>query len=147
MQLLDQFVDGPNRTKANSSTAINLSSPFVAPDYPNTFWAAPYNPQREVEKFALIREVVDALPGLEIIRLLNDVFVTRCQGPLGNVIHTPTSLEQAELFYSCLDFSSPDGHVIALYHKIPMDTLACHLLAVRIPVSIVRSVCLHFFCS
>ncbi|KAI4221580.1 MAG: hypothetical protein LQ349_007811, partial [Xanthoria aureola] len=147
VQLLDQFVDGRTSTNTNSSTTINQSSPFVAPDHLNNFWAAPCNPHREAEKFALLREVIDALPGLDIIRILNDVFVTRCQGPLSNVVHTPTFLEQAEQFYSCLDVSSPDGHVLALYHKIPMDKLACHLLALVLAIAFHPSPSLHGWVS
>ena len=80
---------------------------------------------------ALIREIVDAMPELDMIHLLYEVFVTRCQGPLGNVVHTPTLLKQAESFCGCLSLASPEAQVMAMSNIIPMDTLACHLLAVR----------------
>ena len=124
-------MDEPIHTNAYSSTMIKVSSTSVlAPDYPNPFWLTTHNPQRQAQKLALIREIIDALPELEMIRLLNNVFIVRCQAPLDNVFHTPNFLEQAEKFQNCLGFSSPDESVMALNHEIPLDTLACHLLAV-----------------
>ena len=66
-----------------------------------------------------------------MIHLLYEVFVTRCQGPLGNVVHTPTFLKHAERSCGCLSLASPEAQVMALFNTISMDTLACHLLAVR----------------
>jgi hypothetical protein len=72
------------------------------------------------------------LPELEIIHVLFEVFVTRCQGPLGNVVHTPTFIKQAEQFCNCLSLASPDSRVLAISRTISMDTLAGYLLAVRV---------------
>ncbi|MCJ1387246.1 hypothetical protein MMC18_000086 [Xylographa bjoerkii] len=69
------------------------------------------------------------MPNLDMIHLLYEVFVTRCQGPLGNVVHTPTFMKQAGKFYGCLGLASPEAQVMALSSTISMDTLACHLLA------------------
>lgn len=76
-----------------------------------------------------------------MIHLFYDVFVTRCQGPLGNVVHTPTFMKQAKWFCGCLGFASPEAQVMALSSTITMDTLACHLLAVRMPLYRASSVC------
>lgn len=107
----------------------------MAPDYPHTYWLTAYDPRRQGEKFELLREIVHALPNLDVIRLLYQVFVTRCQGPLGNVVHTPTFLREAERFHGCLGLASPEAQVTALSQTISMDTLACHILAVRTPIS------------
>ena len=97
--------------------------------------------RRQDERLALIREIVDALPELDMVRLLYEIFVTRCQGPLGNVVHTPTFMEQAGGFCGCLGLASPEAQAMALSSTIPMDTLACHLLAVRMPLNRASSIC------
>ena len=102
------------------------------------------DPQRQGEKFVLLRDIVDAMPELDMIRLLYEVFVTRCQGPLGNVVHTPTFMKQAENFWGCLGLASPEAQVMALSSTISMDTLSCYLLAVRMPYR-ASSVCSHSF--
>ena len=130
-QVLEHFVDGTSRTKACSSAILEPQLSSVAPDYPNEYWGSSNSPQRQLEKLALIREIVDAMPELEMIRLLYEVFVTRCQGPLGNITHTPTFMEQAEKLCGCLDPAPPEAQVMALSRTISMDALACHLLAVR----------------
>ena len=114
---------------------------MVAPDYPNMYWLTANDPQRQGENFALIREIVDAMLELDMIHLFHEVFVTRCQGPLGNVVHTPTFMKQAEKFCSCLGLASPEAQVLALSSTISMDTLACHLLVVRMPLYCASSVC------
>ena len=136
-QVLEQFVDGTSRTNAYPTL------PCVAPDYPDTYWSTTNDPQRQGEKLALIREIVDAMPELDIIHVLTEVFVTRCQAPLGNVVHTPTFLAQAEDFRACLGLASPEARVMALSSIISMPTLACHLLAVRMPTSHASVVYLH----
>lgn len=105
------------------------------------YWLTANDPQRQDEKLALIREIVDAMPELDMVHLLYDVFVTRCQGPLGNVVHTPTFMKQAKWFCGCLGFASSEAQVMALSSTITMDTLACHLLAVRMPLYRASSVC------
>ena len=130
-QLLEHFVDGTSRTNAYPSAVRGPTLSFVAPDYPNMYWLNINDPRKHCEMLALIREIVDAMPELDMIHLLHQVFVARCQGPLGNVIHTPTFLKQAEMFCGCLSLASPEAQVMALSNTISMDTLACHLLAVR----------------
>ena len=132
-QLLEHFVDGMSRNNAYPSAALGPTLSFVAPDYPNMYWLNINDPRRQGEMLALIREIVDAMPELDLIHLLYEVFVTRCQGPLGNVVHTPSFLKQAERFRGCLSLASPEAQVMALSSTISMDTLACHLLAVRMP--------------
>ena len=95
------------------------------------YWLSTDDLQRQSEKLTLLREIVDAIPKPSMINHLYEVFVIRCQGPLGNVVHTQTFLEQAEVFCGCLSIASPEGQVMALSSAIPMDTLACLLLAVR----------------
>lgn len=56
-------------------------------------------------------------------------FVTRCQAPLGNVIHTPTFLKQAKRLSNCLRQVSPETRATALANTFSTDTLACFLLA------------------
>ncbi|OJJ31977.1 hypothetical protein ASPWEDRAFT_139355 [Aspergillus wentii DTO 134E9] len=113
-QVLEQYIDG----------TPSYQSASVAPDYPNTYWF-----QKEDEKRALIREIVDSLPEVDVIHALHQVFVTRCQGPLGNIVHTPTFMKQAEALYDCLSFVSPEERAIALSNTVSMDMLACHILA------------------
>ena len=69
-----------------------------------------------------------------MVNLLYEVFVTRCVGPLGNVVHTPTFMKQAEDLCGCLGLASPESQVMALSSTISMDTLASHLLAVSMPL-------------
>ena len=116
----------------------------MTPDYINMYWSTTDNLQRQSEKLALIREIVDAMPAQDIIHLLYEIFVTRCQGPLGNVIHTTTFMKQADTFCDSFGFASPEAQVMALSTKISMDTLACHLLAVRMALYSVPSVCSRY---
>ena len=95
------------------------------------YWLDTKNPQRQDDKFALIREIVDTMPEMAVIHLLYQVFVTRCQGPLGNIVHTPTFMKQVDSFCRCLALRSPEARVMALYTTISMDQLARHLMAVR----------------
>ena len=124
-QAIERFVNGTSRTSAPPSAVLPV------PDYPNMFWSSINGQQRQDEKLALIREIVNALPELDMIRHLHQVFVSRCQGPLGNVVHTPTFLKQAEKFNECFNFHSLNAQVTALSSRFSMDMLACHLLAVR----------------
>ena len=133
VQALEHFVDGTSRTNGPSSTVVDPTSSVVAPDYPNMYWSNTNDAQRQNERLVLIREIVDAMPELDMIHLLYEVFVTRCQGPLGNIVHTPTFLKQVENFCACLGLASPEAQALALSSTVSMDTLACYLLAVRIP--------------
>ena len=107
------------------------------------YWLDTKDPQRQGETFALIREIVDAMPEVAIVQLLYEVFVTRCQGPLGNIVHTPTYMKQVDKFCHCLALTSPEAQVMAMYTTISMDQLARHLLAVRMPLYRALSVSSH----
>ncbi|MCJ1382081.1 hypothetical protein MMC17_005193 [Xylographa soralifera] len=128
-QVLEQFVNGTSRTNAYPSAVLEPILSFMAPDYPNIYWSTTDNPQRQVEKLELIREIVHAMPEPDVIHVLYEVFVTRCQGPLGNVTHTPTVMKQADNICGCLGLASPEAKVMALSSTVSMDTLASHLLA------------------
>lgn len=86
----------------------------MAPDYPNAHWLAIKEPQRQGEKLALIREIVDVMPEPDMIHLLCEVFVTRCQGPLGNIVHTSTFMKQVEMLCACLGLVSPEKQIMAV---------------------------------
>ena len=133
-----------SHTNTDLYTVFEPTLSSVAPDFPNMYWLTTNDLQRQGEKFALIREIVDALPEPDIIQLLYEVLVTRCSGPLCNAIHTPTFIKQAEKFCSCLGLASPEAQVMALSSTFTMDTLACQLLAVRMPLYRVSSVWLTF---
>lgn len=72
------------------------------------------------------------MPEPAIIHVLNQTFITRCQGPIGNIVHTPTYIMQSEKLCECLSLASPEAQAMALFDTIPMDRLASHILAVRI---------------
>ncbi|KAJ5211870.1 uncharacterized protein N7498_003516 [Penicillium cinerascens] len=116
-RILEHFVDG-NPPPAPDPAA-------VASDFPNRYWVT-MDPRRHEQKLALIREVVEALPEWDVMNLLYEIFVTRCQGPLGNVVHTPTFMQQAEQFRHCLRLEAPDT---AIASTMTMDSLAGLLLA------------------
>ncbi|KAL4746135.1 hypothetical protein BDW72DRAFT_210716 [Aspergillus terricola var. indicus] len=127
-QLLEQFVQGDSRPDARLPTLFGPAPPSVAPDFENRYWLS-NDPKRHGETLALIRDIVDAMPELEMIHHLCEVFVTRCQGPLMNVVHTPTFIKQAEQFSNCLSLGSVDAQVLAIASTVTMETLACYLLA------------------
>ncbi|KAL4756153.1 putative C6 transcription factor [Aspergillus foveolatus] len=127
-QLLEQFVQGDSRPDTYLSAPRGQAPPSVAPDFANRYWSS-NDPKRDGEKLALIREIVDAMPDMEMIHHLFEVFVTRCQGPLMNVVHTPTFAKQAEQFSNCLNLGSVDSHVSAIAKTVTMETLGCYLLA------------------
>ena len=133
IRLLERFVDETSRTDTYSSGVLEPTSSSVGPDYSNVYWLSTNNPQRHSEKITVLRAIVDAVPELDMIRHLYEVFVTRCQGPLGNVVHKEDFLEQAEIFCDCLSLASPESRVVALSNTLSMDAMACHLLAVRKP--------------
>ena len=138
IHLLEHFADETSRGDAYPSGVLEPTAASVGLDYPNVYWSAHESSQRHNDKTAVIRGIVDAVPELDMIRHLNEVFVTRCQGPLGNVVHESTFLEQAEVFCGCLGLASPELRVVALSSTFSMDALACHLLAVRIPHTLVN---------
>ena len=141
--MLEHFVNGTSHINAYPSTVFEPPISLVAPDYPITYWLTTNNPQRYHEKLTLIREVVDSMPELDVIHALHEVFITRCQGPLGNIVHTPTFMRQAKDFCGCLDLDSAEAQVLALSSTVSMDTLASHLLSVRMPLHPASSVCSH----
>ena len=138
IRLLEAFVDEPSRADAYPSGVLEPTTSCVGPDYSNVYWLSTNNPQRHSEKFAVLRAIVNAMPQPDMIRHLNEVFVTRCQGPLGNVVHKETFLEQAEVLCGCLMLASPESRVTALSSTFSMEALACHLLAVRTPYTLVK---------
>lgn len=140
-QVLEHFVDGTSCTNTYPSALLEPTSSLVTPDYPNMYWLINNDSQKQYEKFALIREIVDAMPELDMVRLLFEVFDTRCLGPLDNFVYTPTFMKQAEIFCGCLGIASPEVQVMTLSSTIPMDTLACHLLAVSMPLYRASGVC------
>ncbi|KAF7180047.1 hypothetical protein CNMCM7691_009213 [Aspergillus felis] len=127
-RLLEHFVEGVPRPNACLPGVFGQTPSSVAPDLPNRYWSN-NDPKRHSEKLALLREIVDAMPEPEMIPVLFQVFVTRCQGPLGNVVHTPTFMKQAEQFRDCLTLTSPDSRVLAISRTMSMETLGCFLLA------------------
>ncbi len=133
-QVLEGFVDGTPPTNGYPFAVLEPTLSYVAPDYPNMYWSTTKDPEKQAETIALIREIVDAMPELDVIHILYEVFFTRCQGPLGNVVHTRTFMKQAEPFWSCLGLASPESQAIALSSTFSMDALACHLMAVRMPL-------------
>jgi hypothetical protein len=133
-RLLEHFVEGVPRPNTYLPGVFGPTPSSVAPDFPNRYWSS-NEPKRHGEKLALIREIVDAMPELEMIHILFKVFVTRCQGPLGNVVHTPTFMKQAEQFRNCLSLASPDSRILMISSTVSMETLGCFLLAVRVVYS------------
>lgn len=88
---------------------------------------------------SLLGEIVDALPTTDITRLIFEVFITRCQAPLGNVVHTPSFMADAEELFASLSRSSREDKVKGLL-SIPMDLIACCLLVVCIQVLYVYNI-------
>ncbi|KAJ5753658.1 uncharacterized protein N7511_007811 [Penicillium nucicola] len=113
-QILEQFVD-----------VIPLPTSGVAPDISNRYWES-QDPQRRSQKLGLIRDVVQALPEWDLVEVLYEVFVTRCQGPLGSVVHTPSFMKQADKLRHCLSMASPDTAIASM---LSMDVLASLVLA------------------
>lgn len=128
-QLLEQFVQGDPRPDTYLSALRGQVPPSVGPDFANPYWLS-NDPKRHGEKLSLIREIVDAMPDKEMINHLYEVFLTRCQGPLMNVVHTPTFTKQAEQFSNCLSLGSVDSQVLAIANTATMESLGCYLLAV-----------------
>lgn len=116
-QILEHFVD---------EIPLPVRSAGVAPDMPNRYWET-QDPQRDDKKRALVRDIIKALPEWDVIQTLYEVFVTRCQGPLGNVTHVPSFLNQVDQLGHCLKMTSPEVSVAIM---LSMDSLACLLLAV-----------------
>ncbi|RAL10927.1 putative C6 transcription factor [Aspergillus homomorphus CBS 101889] len=125
VQVLEYFVNGAMHNASSPTTATSS----VVADSPNMYWEAVCHPQRQTEKLALLQEVVDTLPEPELIHCLYEVFLTRCQGSLENVVHTPTFRTEAELLCGCLSYVSPEARVRALAASFSLDSLACYLLA------------------
>ncbi|KAJ5574186.1 uncharacterized protein N7459_008613 [Penicillium hispanicum] len=130
--LLEQFFEGRSTTNVVSTVGPNLSC--VAPDFPNLYWDSD-DPQKQSEKWKLMKETIDVLPDEDMIAHIYEVFITRCQGPLGNIVHTPTFLAQAKTLYECLSLPSTEEKATALLVSITMDMLACHLLALVLGIA------------
>ncbi|KAJ5684250.1 uncharacterized protein N7477_000595 [Penicillium maclennaniae] len=106
-ELLESFVEGALQTQAHdlSSSTGCVSQSMVAPDYPNPKWTHTGYSQR----LKLMRDVIDKLPAENVIRALHETFLTRCQAPLGNIIHTPAFEQQAQSLCDCLIQASPEA--------------------------------------
>lgn len=140
---MEHFVEGGlPRPNAHPPATFGSTSSSVAMDFSNRYWSSS-DTRRHGDKLVLIRETVDAMPALEMIHHLFDVFVTRCQGPLGNVVHTPTFAKQAEQFGNCLSLESLDSRVLAISSAFTMETLGCFLLAVSIVHPTQETSCSH----
>ena len=139
--MLEHFVNETDHNKSYLSASPELTAAFVTADYPNVYWTTTNDTQRQYDKVALIREIVQAMPDSGILQILHEVFITRCQGPLGNVVHTPTFMKQARIFSGCLDAASREGQVTALLEAFSLDALACHLLAVSISGYLASNIC------
>lgn len=86
------------------------------------------------EPFALLQEILHAMPKPDMIRHLYEIFTTCCLDSLLNVVYTPTFLDQAEELYPCLSCGEDEEQQVnILSSKHPPDTLACHLFAVGAP--------------
>ncbi|PYH94520.1 hypothetical protein BO71DRAFT_398799 [Aspergillus ellipticus CBS 707.79] len=127
VQILENLVEGAALDHV-SAGAGHPASCSIAADSPNPYWSSTVSRRRE-EQLALLREIVDALPETDLIPPLVEVFVTRCQGPLGNVVHTPAFMHQATVLYECLSHSTTEDKAMALLSGTSMDVLACHLMA------------------
>lgn len=125
-QILEDFIEGASRTNIlSSASGSTLSTP--APDHPNLYWETAES-RLQNERFSLIREITNAIPDSEMAHHLYDVFVTRCQGPLGNTFHTPTFLKHADRVCGNVTSVSFDVHHFA--SSFSMESLACFLMAV-----------------
>lgn len=125
-QVLEDFIEGASRTNILSSASRStLSTP--APDYPNLYWETAES-QLQNERFSLIREITNAFPDADMVHHLYGIFTTRCQGPLGNIFHTPTFLKHAGRTCEYINSASFDLHTFA--GSFSMESLACFLMAV-----------------
>ncbi|MDI1491514.1 MAG: hypothetical protein OHK93_002723 [Ramalina farinacea] len=100
-RILESLADETTLKDVHLSVGNKHENSMVVSDNVNSYWSADEFQGRD-EQFALTREILDTMPKPDMIRHLYEVFTTRCQGPLFNVVHTPTFLEQAEDLYSCL---------------------------------------------
>lgn len=127
---MERFIDGLGHTQASGSSSAKVSK-----DRENSYYPAKRNyihsSNRNDAKVALLADIVEALPPDDMIRALYDCFVTRCQAPLGNVVHTPTFKRQAEKLCNDLSRVPYDEKYEVLDDGFPLDALACLLLAVR----------------
>ncbi|KAL6717692.1 hypothetical protein ACLMJK_005607 [Lecanora helva] len=128
-QVLEDFAEGASGFSGHKPVLQDLSQTLVHQDYPNTYWCHAHDSSKQAEMQNLIREIAEAMPEPSVMRALYEVFVIRCQGPLGNVIYTPAFMAQVEDLSSCLACDSLQEQVHAVSTTFSMDTLACHLLA------------------
>ncbi|KAJ5986101.1 hypothetical protein N7451_010466 [Penicillium sp. IBT 35674x] len=121
-QVLEDFIEGASRTKILSSAfGFTLSTP--APDYPNLYWETAESQLQD----ELIREITIAIPDSEMAHHLYEVFVTRCQGPLSNIFHSPTFMKHADRMCGHVTSVSFDLH--SSTSSFSMESLACFLMA------------------
>ncbi|RAK95978.1 putative C6 transcription factor [Aspergillus ibericus CBS 121593] len=111
MHILEKYID---------DSPVERTSCLVAPDHPNLYWST----QPQAYQAGLFREIINSLPEIDIIHLLHEVFLIRCQGPLGNVIHTPTFARQLEIFRDCLRTPPGEFRLMELIDNISMETNA-----------------------
>ncbi|PWN34865.1 uncharacterized protein FA14DRAFT_160285 [Meira miltonrushii] len=105
----------------------------VKPDKHNPYWQNLSNDgKREREHLELVAEIAASLPSLELIKALTEVFVTRCQAPIGNVVHTPTHILRIERLCACIDSNEFREKKYAILESFGMDTLACLLLSLKL---------------
>ncbi|KAJ5132351.1 hypothetical protein N7448_006509, partial [Penicillium atrosanguineum] len=126
-ELLESFIEGAFQTypQAPSSSTRGVSQSRVAPDYPNPKWTPASYPQ----KVELMRDVVDMMPTENVIRILHETFLTRCQAPLGNITHTLAFKHQAQMLRNCLILATPEARYIGLATRFTTDEIACLLMA------------------
>lgn len=139
---LENFVEGTPRV--NLSTLMphgSVPAPSIAPDYPNKYWERP-GFGSENEKSILIQEMLHSLPEEDVVSHIYDVFVTRCQGALGNIFHTPTFLKDAARLRSWISSQAVAPETQGAQSPFSMETLGCFLLAVCPSSSRIRIPCL-----
>ncbi|KAJ6092534.1 hypothetical protein N7486_007823 [Penicillium sp. IBT 16267x] len=121
-QVLEDIIEGASRANIFLSSASGSTLSTPAPDYPNLYWET-------TESRLQMKEITDAFPDSEMTHNLYEVFVTRCQGPLGNIFHTPTFLKHAGRICETIKSVSLDSHIFATSSTFSMEDLACFLMA------------------
>lgn len=92
----------------------------------------PFN--RREGKIKLLNDILEALPPEDMTRALSECFVTRCQAPLGNIVHAPLFLGITDRLWKELNRACDDEPAFEiLNHEYSLDVLACILIAVGYP--------------
>lgn len=138
-ELEDYIFDHENNVSSSNGKGSHWQTttkkPFniVKPDVQNPFWQAmAHDSKRQKECLELIEEIANALPSSELIKALTEVFVTRCQAPIGNIFHTPSHILQIERLCVCADSKEMEEKKYALFELFSMDMLACLLLSLKL---------------